>query len=205
MRGMSEIAVPGWNLACTPIAERIHVEHDPKKTTPRPLTNWSLGLDGLVRGLDNLLQAAAHITDATDDDEAAAEGHRTGTVGSPKGVHAVYGVSVRLGARGRPVVSRFGNVRQNARRSPVVDPVREPMADVLDEGDHYLVVAELPGVEASDVDWSLRDDRRLVIRAESAGRRYHREIELTEPVDAGKVGFRYENGVLELTLSKRQR
>jgi HSP20 family protein len=180
------------------------VEHDRKKTMPQPRTNWPLGLDGLVRGLDSLLQAAAHIAEATDDDEASAEVHRTGTVGSPKGVHAVYGVSVRLGARGRPVVSRFGNVRQNARSAPVVDPVREPMADVLDEGDHYLVVAELPGVEASDVHWRLLDDRRLVIRAESAGRRYYREIELTVPVDAENVGSRYENGVLELTLSKRQ-
>jgi HSP20 family protein len=79
------------------------------------------------------------------------------------------------------------------------------MADLLDEGDHYLVVAELPGVEASDVQWSLPDDRRLVIGAESAGRRYHREIELTVAVDRHTVGSRYENGVLELTLAKRQR
>ena len=80
---------------------------------------------------------------------------------------------------------------------------REPLVDVFNEEAYYVIVAELRGVEQSSVHWHLDDDRLLVIRAESARRRYYREIQLGVPVDPRSAGVSYGNGILELHLWKR--
>ncbi len=168
--------------------------------------NLSLGLDGVFRGLGSLIQLAVAIAENAPD--AAAPGvdvSRTATVGSAKGLHAVYGVSVRVGAHGIPVVAKFGNVRHNAAREPVVDEVREPMIDVLDEVDHYFVIAELPGIDAGAARWSLASDRRLVIEAVTADWKYYGETELGAPVSRGTAVSCYENGVLQVRLWKQPR
>jgi HSP20 family protein len=126
---------------------------------------------------------------------------RVGTFGSPKGLHAVYGVSVRVGAGGQPVVERFGNMREKPGKGPVVDEVREPIADLLDEDDHFLVVAELPGMEESEVQWKIKDDI-LIISGESGDRKYYKELLLPSRIQENKVSGAYKNGILELKLWK---
>ncbi len=93
-------------------------------------------------------------------------------------------------------------MRQNARKEPVIDDMREPAADVLDEGDHFLVIAELPGATEDDVKWHVRDEHVLTIHAECADRNYHRVITFAEPVDDRTALASYANGVLELRLWK---
>jgi HSP20 family protein len=165
----------------------------------------SLGLDGVFRGLGNLIQLAVAIAESAPDGSASGvKVSRTGSAGSPMGLHAVYGVSVRVSAHGIPAVSQFGNVRQNAAKEPVVDEVREPMIDVLDEGDHYLAIAELPGIDAAAAQWHLRSERRLIIQATSADRKYHGETELGTAVSEKTAVSCYENGVLQVRLWKRK-
>ena len=127
----------------------------------------------------------------------------TEAIGSRKGVHVVYGLSVRVGLQGTPVVARFGNLRHEAGQAPVVEEAREPITDVFDEDDHYLVVAELPGVDQPAVQWSVREGLIVVISAESAGRKYWKEVELSARVDDRTAVSRYANGVLELRLWKQ--
>jgi HSP20 family protein len=173
------------------------VDKDSKKNLPP-------GLGGVFRGLSDLLQIAMELAERVPDTAASAsEVQRTGEAGSPKGLHAVYGVSVRVGGRGAPVVAQFGNVRQNAANEPVIDEEREPMVDVLDEDDYYIVIAELPGVAAEAVEWSLRGDRVLAVRAVSEVRKYVREIPLTEPVARDRAVSCFENGMLQVKLWKK--
>jgi HSP20 family protein len=127
----------------------------------------------------------------------------TEAIGSRKGVHVVSGLSVRVGLQGLPVVARFGNLRHEAGKAPVVEEAREPITDVFDEDDHYLVVAELPGVDQPAVQWSVREGLFVVISAESSDRKYHKEIELAARVDDRTAVSRYANGVLELRLWKQ--
>jgi HSP20 family molecular chaperone IbpA len=47
-----------------------------------------------------------------------------------------------------------------------------------------VVVVERPGVEEHEVQWSVRDHQTLAIRAASTDRTFHRDIRLTEPVEA---------------------
>jgi HSP20 family protein len=166
--------------------------------------NLPLGLGGVFRGLSDLLQIAIELAERMPDTESSvSEVQRTGEAGSPKGLHAVYGVSVRVGGRGAPVVAQFGNVRQNAANEPVIDEEREPMVDVLDEVDYYIVIAELPGVAAEAVEWSLRGDRVLAVRAASEVRKYVRDIPLTEPVARDRAVSCFENGMLQVKLWKK--
>lgn len=174
------------------------MDKDSKKNLP-------LGFGGVFRGLSDLLQIAIELADRMPEDApSVAEVQRQGEAGSPQGLHAVYGVSVRVGGRGgAPVVAQFGNVRQNAANEPVIDEEREPMVDVLDEVDNYIVIAELPGVAAEAVEWFLRGDRVLVVRAASEVRKYQREIPFSEPVVRERAISCFENGMLQVKLWKK--
>jgi HSP20 family protein len=161
-------------------------------------------VERLLRELTHLFEIAADLVERTDrDPHASPEEDRGGAIGVP-GLHAVYGVSVRVGPAGKPVVRRFGNIRQNARREPIIDDAREPLTDVFDEGDRYVIVAELPGATADAVHWRVRDARVIVIESEAPDRRYRKEIGLTVPVDETTGMSCFENGVLELRLCKQQ-
>lgn len=90
-------------------------------------------------------------------------------------------------------------------------------ADVIDEGDAFVVRADLPGYAAADVDVTLTDGRTLRITAERArdetdGRYVRRErrqrtadrtVTLPEPVAASSAMADYDAGVLTVRLAKR--
>jgi HSP20 family protein len=95
--------------------------------------------------------------------------------------------------------------------------------DVLDRGDEYVVVADLPGFDADDVDVTLSDGRLDVtaerdeavvetgadettryVRRERAGRSVSRSVRLPEPVDADAVTATHSDGVLTVTLPKER-
>jgi HSP20 family protein len=82
---------------------------------------------------------------------------------------------------------------------PQVAETREPLVDVLDEGGHLRVIAELPGVEEKDIKLEIRDDI-LEITAEKGDRKYRKEVLL--PGRAVLVRSSYRNGVLEIELAK---
>jgi HSP20 family protein len=113
-------------------------------------------------------------------------------------------VSVRIGPRVAPPRRRLATLRRNSRNEPVVDDVREPATDVLDEGDHFLVVVELPGVQEDQVHWCVRDLRTLTIRAASTDRNYQKDIGFPEAVDDRDLRSTFATGVLELRLWKRR-
>jgi len=111
----------------------------------------------------------------------------------------------------------FRPLRQwGARSSGLARPV-----DVTDRGDHYLVQADLPGVNKEDINVSIDDDR-LLIEAESQvedsaeqaqsralirERRYGkwvRALQLGSDVDSEGVEAAYNNGVLEVRVPKHR-
>ena len=93
--------------------------------------------------------------------------------------------------------------------------------DVTDEGDHYLLEADLPGFEKKDITLELRDDT-LTVRAERKSRveekdkkdkvirmertygAYQRSFDISG-VDADKIKAKYVDGVLRLTLPKQEK
>jgi len=86
--------------------------------------------------------------------------------------------------------------------------------DLYRSGDHYVLHADLPGVDPGSVDVSV-DNGTLTLRAERSARTdesvqwltserftgaYMRQLSLGDGVDADRIAATYENGVLTVTI-----
>jgi HSP20 family protein len=92
--------------------------------------------------------------------------------------------------------------------------------DVKEDDKSYLVHAELPGVKKEDINVSIdgnqvsisaevkrdREEKQgeKVLRTERYYGKVYRAFALAQDVDQEGANARYENGVLELTLPKKQ-
>ena len=86
---------------------------------------------------------------------------------------------------------------------------------MTDEGDHYLLEADLPGFEKKDITLDIQNDTLIVraerkskveekdkvIRMERSYGSYTRSFDISG-VDADKIKAKYVDGVLRLTLPK---
>lgn len=156
-----------------------------------------IGFGDLFKGVGNLVDLVSKLAEEGRE-ETSSSGEFEAMGGKVKGV---YGLSVRVGLGGKPVIQAFGNI-QDTDKGPVVAETREPLVDVLDEEDHLMVVAEIPGVEEKDIQATVEGDI-LVIVASSQDRKYQKEVLLPSPVDPASLTSSYRNGVLEVKLSKR--
>jgi len=85
-------------------------------------------------------------------------------------------------------------------RPLIVGPgVRTPFVDVTMDEVRVRVLAELPGVEEGDIQVKV-SEWTVVISAERGDIRYFRLIELPSRVIPQVTDFKYQNGVLSLTL-----
>ena len=98
--------------------------------------------------------------------------------------------------------------------------IRDFKTDIRDEGEHYLLEADLPGFQKEDIGVNIEGDT-LTIRAERAQSTdekdskgnyvkrersygsFSRSFDMTG-IRVEDIAAAYENGVLKLTLPKRQ-
>lgn len=121
----------------------------------------------------------------------------------------VYGYSMSVGPDGKPIIQEFGNVKPSKRpgmfgfEQPALEPTdsREPLVDVINEAEQVRVLAELPGVEKSDIKTTISEDM-LTIKVETPTRKYYKEVQLPAGVDPESSKANYNNGVLEINLRK---
>jgi HSP20 family protein len=163
----------------------------------RPRRPEGEGIGGLLRGLGDLINLAERLAEHG---EHVTSEEREFT--SPGGVRGVYGLSVRMGLGGTPTVERFGNVRDTT-EGPVVSDTREPLVDVFDEGEEIVVVAEIPGVQETDIHLEINGDV-LALAAAGSKRKYQKEILLPAAVDPATQRQSYQNGYLELRFRKAE-
>ncbi len=94
-----------------------------------------------------------------------------------------------------------------------------PAVDVIDEKDTIRVRADLPGMKKEEIEVSVDNDVLTIkgekqeekevkekdyIRSERYCGSFHRSFTLPSGVDAQKVNANYKDGVLEITLPKRE-
>jgi HSP20 family protein len=94
-----------------------------------------------------------------------------------------------------------------------------PAADIYEDRDKITVRAELPGMNKEDIDISLhegvlsisgerKDAEELadaeVCRAERFVGRFQRAFTLNAPVNSDQVSAAYKNGILTVTLPKKE-
>ena len=92
--------------------------------------------------------------------------------------------------------------------------------DISDEGDHFLLEADLPGFEKMDIDLSLtgdtltvraqrhskyedKDQQQKLVRMERSYGSYSRQYDMTG-IDVSGIRAQYQDGVLRLYLPKQQ-
>jgi len=124
--------------------------------------------------------------------------------GSGKNAKAVYGFSVKMGLdeNQETRIEPFGNVHRDEQTGETtVQEVSEPLVDVIEESDHVLVLAEMPGVADEDVHLDLNGDI-LTLHAERGSKKYHKEIVLPRSFDSKAMERSCHNGILEVKLKK---
>jgi HSP20 family protein len=107
---------------------------------------------------------------------------------------------VKVGLGDEPgKVEPFGNIKidKHARQPVVVQEIREPAVDVLEEGDHVLVVAEMPGIATADLQVDLKDDV-LTIAAERGDKKYRKEVLLPRPCQSEGMSVNCNNGIVKI-------
>jgi len=111
--------------------------------------------------------------------------------------------------------------------TPVVKPrVKSFAVDVIEDGDHYLVTAELPGFTESEVDVTLNENLMVIsasktvdpsttstssatgdevkyLLRERADGKYKRSFSLPKDADREAIKATLKEGVLNLSISKK--
>jgi HSP20 family protein len=156
-----------------------------------------LGLVGLFKGIEKLVDIAGKLQ----------EGNQINKEGEinldqlRKGMKGVYGFTIKSAAGGlKPTFQTFGNIKKTP-EGPKVEEEREPMTDMFDENDEIIIIAEMPGIEESDLKIDLKGDI-LDISAERNTRKYHKELLLPILAEKEKMKVKYNNGILEISIEK---
>lgn len=157
-------------------------------------------VEGILQGLGNLVERLGDL--AEKGEQLKQSGAFDVNTGSGKNAKAVYGFSVKMGLNGddEPRVEPFGNVHRNEQTGETtVQEVSEPLVDVIQENDHVLVLAEMPGVGDEDVQLELNGDV-LTLHAEKGSKKYHKEILLPRAFESSALNRTCRNGILEVKL-----
>ena len=118
----------------------------------------------------------------------------------------VYGYSVTVGPDGKPQIRQFGNVKTEAKfGKPQINikEEREPLVDIIPSNNEIRVIVELPGVDKKDIKIQ-GTERSLTILVDIPQHKYFKEVELPSKVDPKEAKSSYKNGVLEVTLKKKE-
>ncbi|WP_054845859.1 archaeal heat shock protein Hsp20 [Sulfuracidifex tepidarius] len=114
----------------------------------------------------------------------------------------IYGVKISVGPDGTPKIEEFGNVKK-AQGRPIVSDQIEPLVDVLEKGEEVKVVAEVPGISKDDVKLKIVGQKLVLYTSDSAPKKYYAEVELPAEVDENSAKANYKNGIVEITLKKK--
>lgn len=109
------------------------------------------------------------------------------------------------------VMSPFDSIKSFSLKNPI---------DIRDNGDKYVVEADLPGFDKKDINIDISDgilsisahkekeedlkDKSYVLK-ERFSSSFTRSISLNDEVDQSNVSANYKNGVLELSIPKKQK
>lgn len=115
----------------------------------------------------------------------------------------VYGFSMKVGPDGVPHIEEFGNTAEREYSRDGLEGGREPLTDVIKEDKEVTVIAELPGIEKSDIDLTTRKES-LTIKVDTDKRKYFKKLPLPAEVDTDSAKASYKNGILEVRMKRKE-
>lgn len=171
-----------------------------KKKTPAGEEGAEYGFRSLFTGLGELIEKVGTLAEKG---EELKRSHEILGKGQEKGFKGVYGISVKVGLGDRDIkVEPFGNIRRDTETGEAeVQEIREPVADVFEEKDHLLVVAEMPGIGVKDVRIQVKDDL-LTIDAAKDDKKYRKEILLPRSYPREKMAISCNNGIVRIKCAQ---
>lgn len=101
----------------------------------------------------------------------------------------------------------------------LLEGIWNPAMDIYDSKDNIIVRVDIPGMKKEDIDISIHGSTLMIrgekkesrdakeeeyVRSERFYGSFNRAVSLPVPVDTAKVEAGYKNGVLELTLPKKE-
>ncbi len=164
----------------------------------RPQGGASNHLGGILSGLSGLVEKLNELANTGE------ELRREGEIGGGgKEIKGIYGFTVKVGLGGQtPRVESFGNIRTDQQTGrAVVQEIREPVVDLFEEKDCLLIVAEMPGISAQDVQLEVKGDV-LTLAASKGEKKYRKEVLLPGSYPRQKMRLACNNGVLEIKCFK---
>lgn len=105
-------------------------------------------------------------------------------------------------------------------QSHVVTSHWRPAVDIKEEADRFVIMADLPGVDPSDIEitmengvLSIKGERKSEIRDEKEGYKrvervsgtFYRRFSLPDSADAERIEAKGKDGVLEVSLPKHEK
>jgi HSP20 family protein len=168
-----------------------------------PFGPWSYAdVDEMMKELEKEFLAFKNIKVPKDlvTEKQEEEGSATKDIGP-----IVYGYSVTVGPKGKPVVRRFGNVKPDQQKElqELSTDTREPLFDIVEGKKEIRLIAELPGVKKEDVEVTV-DGKNLTVSAQTPTRKYYKELQLPSPVELRRSKSTFNNGILEVKFPKRK-
>ena len=125
-------------------------------------------------------------------------------MGEKKPKRYTWGLTIVIPPTGPPRVFRFGNVKASKEPKGKIEVKRtdefEPLATVYEEDSKIRVIVDLPGVDEEKINIDATE-KKVIVRAEGADRKYYKEIELPKKVDPKSVKASFRNGILELEFN----
>lgn len=116
-------------------------------------------------------------------------------------------------------MNRFFNVELDDEDSTVATSAWAPAVDIAEHDDHFLIEADVPGVDPKDIEvsmengvLSLRGERENEIKEEKEGYTrverthgtFYRRFSLPETADAESISAKSSKGVLKITVGKKE-
>lgn len=122
---------------------------------------------------------------------------------------------IPFGAREKSIWNYFDNLEKTFFQNGTFGQIR---TDIMDEGDKYVLNAELPGFDKNDIQIDIENDflqiraskneetedkRDNYVRRERRSGSYARGFDISG-INADAISAKYENGILTLDLPKRE-
>lgn len=120
----------------------------------------------------------------------------------------------------RNEINRLSDSQENGNgNSYVATSDWAPAVDIVENGDAYLLLVDVPGVDPEAIDIQMENgvlsikgertagmaEREAYKRVERPRGTFYRRFSLPEAADANRIAAKCRNGVLEITIPKQQK
>ena len=116
-------------------------------------------------------------------------------------------------------LNRFFNIELDDEDSTIATSAWTPAVDIAEKNDHFLIEADVPGVDPKDIEISMesgvltmRGERESEIKEEKEGYTrvershgsFYRRFSLPESADPDHITAKSSKGVLQITVGKKE-